>query len=175
AGVYLMLDDTDSAQTCLDAVLSSQTPMDALGKRYCWTRRAELALKQNEPTLALNITERLINSTPGISPGCVISFLWKLKAEALATIGQTEDACTLLNEAIKNAQAANERYLLWRIHASLGQLHHMMGHLTTAECEYATARSLIDEMANAIADAGLQERFRQGAYSKLSIFLNGEW
>jgi phage shock protein A len=34
--------------------------MDTMGKRYCWAKRAELALSQGEPDLALGIVERLI-------------------------------------------------------------------------------------------------------------------
>jgi len=71
-----LLDDLREARTCLETVLTSQTPMDSVGNRYCWARRAELELAHGNSALALEITERLIASAPGMSPGRVITFLW---------------------------------------------------------------------------------------------------
>jgi tetratricopeptide (TPR) repeat protein len=167
AGAYLMLDDQKSAQACLESVISPQTPMDTLGRRYCWARWAELALLQGDPALALDVTERLIASAPGMLPGSVITFLWKLKAEALAANGCTENALSLLHAAIENAQVTGERFLLWRVHASLGRLHRTMGKQEAAEKEFSAARTLVDEMADTVTDEMLKEKFRQGAYSIL--------
>ncbi len=97
-----------------------------MGKRYCWARRAELALAQGDPALALDIIERLIASAPGMSPGRVITFLWKLKGEALAAMGHTEEAHTLLQAAIENARATGERFLLWRSTRQPGRLYRAM-------------------------------------------------
>jgi tetratricopeptide (TPR) repeat protein len=167
AAVYFLLDDLKSAQVCLETVISPQTPMDTLGRRYCWVRRAELALSQDDPVLALDITDRLIATAPGMSPGRVITFLWKLKGVALAANGRTENACSLLQLANENAQATGERFLLWRIHARLGQLFHTMGHQEAAEKEFLAARALIDELAANIPEETLKDKFRQGAYSIL--------
>ena len=163
AGTYLALNENLSAQACLEAAISDLTPMDTLGKRYCWVQRAELALAQDEPTLALDITERLIASTPGISPGQIVTFLWKLKGEALAALGCIEDALPLLHAALENAKAAGERFLLWRVHACLGRLYHNMGRQDAAEKEIASARAVIDELAATIPDEALKESFRQGS------------
>jgi tetratricopeptide (TPR) repeat protein len=168
-GAYYLLDDLTTAQTCLETVLSLQTPMDTMGKRYCWARRAELALSQGDPALALDITDRLIASAPGMSPGRVITFLWKLKGEALATIGRTEEACSLLRAAIENARATEERFLLWRIHASLGRLYHTMNYQTEARKEFSAARELIQELAAAIPYKALEENFLQRAYNTLDM------
>ncbi|MBN1400188.1 MAG: AAA family ATPase [Anaerolineae bacterium] len=163
AGTYLMLDDLESAQACMEIVISSQTPMDALGKRYCWVRRAELALALGDPALALDITDRLIASAPGMSPGRVITYLWKLKAEALAPMGRAEEAASLLRVAMENARATKERFLLWRIHASLGRVHSAMNHHLEAQEEFSTARDLIEELAATIPDEALRDGFLQGA------------
>lgn len=167
AGVYLMLDDQKQADVCLEMAISPRTPMDTLGKRTCWLRRAELALAQDDPALALDITNRLIASAPGMSPGRVITFLWKLKAEALAANGSMKEACVLLQSAVENAQASGERFLLWRLHAHLSQLYTTMGSLEESEKEYVAARELIAELASTVSDASLQNRFRQGACSIL--------
>jgi tetratricopeptide (TPR) repeat protein len=161
---FRLLDDLTSAQTCLESVLSPQTPMDTLHKRYCWARRAELALAQGDPTLALDITNRLIATAPGMSPGCVITFLWKLRGEALAALGQLDDALALLCAAIENARASGERFLLWRVHVSLGRLYHSMGCQTQADTEFSAARELIAELATTIPDDTLKDNFIQRAY-----------
>ena len=167
AETYLMLDDLIAAQTCLEAVISSQTPMDTAGKRYCWVRWAELALAQADPALALEITERLIASAPGWSPGRIITFLWKLKAEALVAIGCTEKALPLLHSAIENAQVTGERFLLWRLYASLGRLYYIMVQQEEADKAFSVAQMLIDELAATIPDEALRHSFQQGAARSL--------
>jgi tetratricopeptide (TPR) repeat protein len=167
AGAYNSLHDLTGAQTCLKTVLSLQTPMDTLGNRYCWARRAELALCQGDPALALDITDRLIASAPGMSPGRVITFLWKLKGEALAAIGHTEEAHTLLQAAAENAQATGERFLLWRIHASLGRLYRATGRQSEAEMEFATARELVEELADTVPNGEVRDSFFQRAHDRL--------
>jgi tetratricopeptide (TPR) repeat protein len=169
AGVYLTLDEQKLAQASLETVISPQTPMDTMGKRYCWARRAELTLAQGDPALALDITDRLVASAPGMAPGRVITFLWKLKGEVLAASGRTEAACSLLHAAIENAQAAGERFLLWRVHASLGRLYRTMGQQEVAEKEFSAAYELIGELAATIPDEALKSNFLQGAYNALDL------
>jgi adenylate cyclase len=167
ATAYCLLDDLAGAQSCLETVLSPGTPMDTLHKRYCWARRAELALFQGDPALALEIVERLIASAPGKSPGRVITFLWKLKGEALCATGHSEEACALLQAAIEHARATGERFLLWRVHASLGRLYGAMNRRSEAETEFSTARKLAEELADTIPDEALKDNFVQRAYSAL--------
>jgi tetratricopeptide (TPR) repeat protein len=167
AGAYYLLDNLTQAQTCLETVLSPQTPMDTMGNRYCWARQAELALAQGNPALALDITDRLIASAPGMSPGRVITFLWKLKGEALIAMGQTEEAQTLLQAAAENAQATGERFLLWRIHTSLGRLYRALGRQSEAQNELATARELIQELADTVPTGELRDIFLQRAHERL--------
>jgi tetratricopeptide (TPR) repeat protein len=167
AGAYIVRDDLGGAQACLERVLSRQTPMDTMGNRYCWARRAELALAQGDLALTLDITDRLITSAPGMSPGSVITFLWKLKAEALLALGEMEEPETLLQAAIENAGATGERFLLWRLHASLGRLHCTLGRQSEAEKQFATARALIGELADTIPDGKLRDSFSQRAHERL--------
>ncbi len=167
AGAYYLLDELTAAQTCLEMVLSPQTPMDTIGKRYCWARRAELTLAQGDPALALDITDRLIASAPSMLPGRVITFLWKLKGETLAAMGRTEQACSLLRTAIENARAVEERFLLWRIHASLGRLYRATGCQSEAKKELATARQLIQELANTAPTGKVRNDFLERAHDRL--------
>jgi adenylate cyclase len=169
AGAYCLLDDLAAARTCLETVLSLQTPMDTVGNRYCWSRQAELALVQGNPALALDIADRLVASAPGMSPGRVITFLWKLKGEALATMGRTDEACFLLRGAIENAQATGERFLLWRLHGSLGRLYRAMGQEPEAEKERSEARELIEALGATVPDETLKDNFIQAAYGMFGL------
>ena len=169
AGAYLHLEDHKSAQSCLESAISPQTSMDTVGKRYCWLQRAELALAQGDPALALDITERLIASAPGMSPEQVITFLWKLKGEALAAIGSKEEALHLLHDALENAKAAEERFLLWRVHACLGRLYQDLGRQDLAEKEIESAQAIVDEMAVTMPDERLKAQFRKSTCRILEI------
>jgi tetratricopeptide (TPR) repeat protein len=169
AAAYCLLDDRTQAQICLESVLSAETPMDSLTKRYCWARRAELALAQGDPVLALDIVERLIASAPGMSPGRVITFLWKLRGEALASMGYPEEAHTLLQAALENAQATGERFMLWRLHASLGRLYRATGQELEAEKECSEARELIETLGATVPDETLKDNFVQAAYGMFGL------
>jgi hypothetical protein len=141
--------------------------MDTLHRRYCWAVRAELALAQDNPALALDITDRLIASAHGMSPGRVITFLWKLKGEALGAMGHAEEGCSLLHAAIDNAHTTGERFLLWRLHASLGRLCQAIDRQSEAHRESATARERIQELADTVSTGRLRDDFLQRAHERL--------
>jgi tetratricopeptide (TPR) repeat protein len=170
AATQMALGDRQKAREHLERVFSPETPMDTLGKRYCWAQRVELALAEDDPRLALETVERLIASAPGIGsapgmgPGPVIPYLWKLKAEALAALGRPDDAASLLYAAVEQTRSAEERYLRWRTHAALARVYRATGCGEAAEGELAAARALINESAATVADPALQDRFRQRAY-----------
>ena len=102
-----------------------------------------------------------------MSPGSVITFLWLLKGKALAVKGSLEEAEALLHAALVNAQNTEERFLLWRIHASLGRLYQRMDRVEISEEVMAAARSLIEEIATTVPDEELKHNFRQGAFKDL--------
>ena len=164
-----MMDDLKSVQKSLETVLSPQTPMDTLGKRYCWVRRGELALAQGDPNLALDITDRLIKSAPGMSPERVITFLWKLKGEALAVMGCTEEAVPLLQAAIKNAVELRERFLVWRLHGRLGRLYQAEGRQLDAESEFSIAWQLVEELAETVPDGEMRDHFLSQALDRIKV------
>jgi tetratricopeptide (TPR) repeat protein len=168
AAAHCLLDDLAQAQTCLDTVLSAETPMDTLYKRTCWASRAELALCQGDPALALDIIEGLITSAPGMAPGRVIPYLWKLKGEALGAMGQTEEAHTLLQAALENAQAMGERFLLWHVHASLARLYCGIGRQPEAERELSTACELVEGLAYTLPRGEVRDSFLRRAHRVLS-------
>ncbi len=161
ATAHILQGDLESARRRLDSVLSEGTPMDTKGRRYCWARRAELAFVQGNIAEALELTDRLIDAAAGIGPEKVITFLWLLKGKAFAAIGRTEEAEILLQAAAANAQKTGERFLLWRIHGTLGQLYLTMGQSAKAAHETSTAGRLIEEIAATVSDNELRQNFRQ--------------
>jgi tetratricopeptide (TPR) repeat protein len=169
AAAHIASGDLESAQTSLDSVISSQTPMDTMGKRYCWARKAQLAVAQGELDQALDIVERLIDSTPGSPAGCVVTFLWKIKGEILAAFGQPDEAILLFQEAIENARAQGEQYLLWRVHASLGRLYLKQGLDAKASDEVTASKALVEGLALSISDPNLKHGFIQGANQLLNF------
>jgi len=159
AATWHLLGQPAQALTCLAAVVSPEMGMDTVHKRTCWAKRAELALVQGEPFLALEIVDRLIASAPGMTPGQVVPFLWQLKADALAAAGQVEPARALLQAALDSAQAPGDRFLLWRICTSLGRLYYAMHCRPEAEQQFAVARRLVEELAQTIPDQDLRDTF----------------
>jgi DNA-binding SARP family transcriptional activator len=168
AGACCLLNDLEQAQTWLDRLLSPGTPMDSIHKRACWARQAELALLQGQASLALEVVERLIASAPGMSPGRVIPYLWQLKAEGLAAMGQPEEAGSLLQAAVQHAQMPGGQFLLWRLHASLAHVHDTMGEVAETEAHFSTARQLVAELADTIRVQALRDGFLRGAHGLLS-------
>ena len=82
-------------------------------------------------------------------------------------MGRTEEACSLLRAAIENARATEERFLLWRLHASLGRLYRALGRQSEAEREFSTARELVEELADTVPTGELRDVFLQRAHERL--------
>ena len=169
AAAYMMLGNHEATKECIELAIPSDACMETLSRRYCLVRRIELALMQDDPTSALNITERLIASAPNMSPGHVITYLWMLKGEALMANGDLENARLHFQAAIENAHANGERFLIWRIHIHLGNLFRTIGNNEAARKEFVLARAQIDELAATITDETLKENFRYGACNMLTL------
>jgi hypothetical protein len=75
----------------------------------------------------------------------------------------------LLQEAIENARAAGERFLLWRLHASLGQVYRALDRQPEAEVELSHARQLVVELADTLPDGELRENFLRRAHNRLRV------
>ena len=82
-------------------------------------------------------------------------------------MGQPEEAGSLLQAAVQNAQVPGARFLLWRLHASLGRVHGTMGQAAEAEAHFSTARQLVDELADTIRVQALRDGFLRGAHGLL--------
>jgi tetratricopeptide (TPR) repeat protein len=167
--VYLMLGDNSEAEACLDRVKLVEKPMNTLGRRYCWVQLARLALSKDDPALALDIADRLIESIPGVSPEGVVTSLLMIRGNALAALGQATEAEQAYQAAINNIETTGERYVLWRIRGDLYQLYQAIGCQEAAEAELSLASVQIEELATSIPDENLTDGFRQGAYKTLKM------
>ena len=87
------------------------------------------------------------------------------KAEALAAMGQSEEAGSLLQAAVREAQVLGARFLLWRLHASLGRLYRALGRHSEAEEEFASAHNLVEKLANTAPEGELRDNFLQRAHA----------
>lgn len=163
AGAYLMLNNPNMARAQLGSVIANETPMDTWGKRYCWIRRAELAFAQGDPHSTLEIANRLIASMPGSSHDRVVTYLWKLEAEALLEIGASEEALILLQTALQNALASEEKFLLWQVHASLARAQKHLNNQIEYEREISMAREEIKELAGKLPEGIGKNAFIQRA------------
>ncbi len=169
AAACFLLKDFDQAQVLLDSVLVPDTAMDTMNKRYCWARRAELALYQEDHSLAIDIVDRLITIAPGMAPGRVMTYLWKIKAEALTADGDTGTAFSLLGAAVENAHSTGERFLLWQLHRGLGWTYQVDGCLTEADQELSTSRELLEELVGSLPDGKLRTTFLKRGVESLMI------
>jgi predicted ATPase len=159
ARVLLLQQDFKQAESILTAALEPDAPMQTIGQRLVWAARAELALARGDPKLALDITDRLIASAANLSDEHVIPRLWKLRGEALAGLGQIEEAATTLRAAQEAAQEQGLRPWQWRICVVLGKLYHNQGRQEEAEQAFANARTIIEELAANVPDEHLRECF----------------
>jgi len=80
----------------------------------------------------------------------------KLKAEALAEIGNIGEAIKLMENALKLAQQVGNPPLLWQIHYTLGLLLEKHGDSLKANEHHAEAIALIEETASKLKDASLK-------------------
>jgi hypothetical protein len=74
----------------------------------------------------------------------------------------------MLQVAQKAARTQGLQSLLWRICVSLGKLYQSQRRQKEAEQAFATARTIIGELATTIADVALRDNFMHQATSVLS-------
>jgi DNA-binding CsgD family transcriptional regulator len=167
AQVLILQRNLARAESILTAALDADASMQTIGQRIVWAARADLALAGSDPGQALDITNRLIASAANLSEECVMPHLWKLRGEALLGLGQIFEAETALRAAQEAAYAQGLRPLQWRSCVSLGKLYQNQGHQEEAEQLFATARSIIEELAANVPDEQLREQFLSQATAML--------
>lgn len=161
--------DRAGAAAVLAPLLDEATPMETQGQRIGWLARAELALADGEPQLALAIAGRLIATAPHAAergPGCIPA-LWLLQGEALAALGRHAAA----EEALAAAAAGSERLGLlptrWRALRCLGRLYQGGGRRTLARGAYAEARAIVERLAGRLPAGEIRAAFLRRAAALL--------
>ena len=124
--------------------------------KWVW---AKVALAKGQPEEALQFADELIGSAPGNAKTQFIPALFKLKADALIELKQTDAAHLALENALQGAEQRNARPLLWEIHAVLGRLHQFLKEKDLANIEFLKAREIVHSMANTIDDYSLRADF----------------
>ena len=137
----LLNSETEQADTLLNKLWTEALPLESLGQRLLWTARAEVALCRHDAPFALKIAERLVASSPNLTPDSVIPYLWGLRAEALATLGRPLEAEVVLKEALLSARALG-RPLEWRVQVSLATFYRRQNRSLEARAGVAEARAL---------------------------------
>jgi DNA-binding CsgD family transcriptional regulator len=137
-----------------------------MAQRLVWCAAVELALAQGQPTRGLEIIDQLISFTANKSEGSSLRVA-KLRGETLAALQRIGEAEATLTEARALAAAQGVRSMQWRICVTLGNLYQYQERNTEAEQVFATARTLIEELAATIADEPLKDNFLHKATAML--------
>jgi len=163
---YILNHNLPAAQAVLQAAMPRDQPPRTMAERDVALAWGELMLAQGEAGLALQMTEHLLASAPGLFPGQSpqpIPHLLKLKGEALLALSQLDEAVEALEDAKRGAVARNARPVLWAIHRSLGRAYQLLQRKDQARQEYAAGRQLVEELVTTIPDASLRDQFERAA------------
>ncbi len=167
ASVSILLHDYARAGALLHTALSPGTAIQTMAQRMLCCASVELALAQGQPAHALNIIDRLMASAAQGTEGQNSLRVLKLRGEALVMLQRPVEAAVAFEEAQEIARTQGVRPMHWRICIALGSLYQAQGRNTEAEQVFATARTLIEELAATIADEPLHDNFLQLARAML--------
>jgi DNA-binding CsgD family transcriptional regulator/tetratricopeptide (TPR) repeat protein len=167
----LLADDLPGAEAALAAVAPpsharSDVPPGLTERRLAWAR-GEVLLRRGRPDAALRVADDLLASVPGEGPPQAIPALLRLRGEALAALGRTDEAAASLEAALGGAAERGQRPLQWRIHRLLGRLDGRRKRTRTAGRHFAAARELVAALAETVPDAAERDGFRARAMATL--------
>jgi predicted ATPase/DNA-binding CsgD family transcriptional regulator len=163
ASTLISQGDLKQAELVLNGALDPQTPAQTMAQRLMWCAQVELVLAQGNSARALEIANLLITSDPNTSHGQHILRVSKLRGEALKALQQPIEAESALAAARTIAKEQGARPMQWGIYVSLGNLYQAQGRHKEAEQVFATARTIIEELATTIEDESLRDNFMHQA------------
>jgi DNA-binding CsgD family transcriptional regulator len=168
ASEYLLDGDLGQAANLLKGVLPEWAARMPLAARLAWKVRAHLALAQGEPDLALQIADRLIETTEnGPATGDkAVAALAKLRGEALVVLGRPDEAACELRSAADLAERQKRVTLLWRAQAALGRLYLAEKRSEEAREALMSARRGIEQLAERVPGQ-LRENFLRRALAEI--------
>ncbi len=154
----------DTARPLLGRILRPDTPARTRWQRQAWGARAELALAENDPGLALEVVLKLRESTRNLGPDTVVPRLWALQGAALVRLGRYAEAEGVLLAAERCASERGFPGWVWRLHAELGRLYRAWGRREEAADHLLPARRVVQGLAGGIADERLRSKFVSRAF-----------
>ena len=155
------------SRTVLDEIVT-QRQILTMSQRQLWFARAELALAQHDPALALYIVEQLMAVAArhvDAQQRVVLPRLALLRAEvivhepSLVSEVKQSEALTDLETARDSVLARGAQLILWRIRLTLGKLYRLQNRHEEAETEFSATRQLIADMAAQLPDQALRENY----------------
>ena len=167
ASVSILLHDYARAEALLHTALSPDTAIQTMAQRMLCCASVELALAQGHPTRALEIIDQLVASAAHGAEGQSSLRVLKLRGEALVMLQRPVEAEIAFEAAREIATTQGVRPMQWRICIALGNLYQAQGRNIEAEQAFATARTLIEELAATITDESLRDNFLQRATAML--------
>jgi DNA-binding CsgD family transcriptional regulator len=132
-----------------------------LGERQLWLARAQVALAQRRPDVALEIADARLASEDAANPDSELGvpYLRLVRADALVSLQRFDEAAHTLEKARAEATQQGARPQLWRIEAALGHLHRLQRRRLEARRAFDAARAIADELAANVPDDELRVRF----------------
>ncbi len=158
------------AEEILSAELSPDLPMQTSVQRQLWRERAELALALGKPKSALDVADGLFATAANVPAGDMgpMPYIARIRGEALAALERWEEAEATLLAALNTAQTKAIPRLVWRIHVALGNLYQSQQQHAQAAQSFASARTVVDEIAASVPDPELRDNFVQQANAKMA-------
>jgi DNA-binding CsgD family transcriptional regulator len=169
---YVRQGDLGRAEALLAEVMPAGLPGSAelnMPLRGCWAVRAELELARGRPGTTLEIVDRLLAATANLREygPYAVPRLTGLRANALAGMRRAEEAARELAGAMEVARAQGQRPMLWRMHVDLGRACRSLGRRRAAEEHFASARTIIQELADGLSQGTLRDHFLTEALARL--------
>ena len=132
-----------------------------LGERRLLMARAEIALIEERPEMALQIVDARLAAERATNPDSVLGVpcLSLIRGEALTMLERYDEAERTLESARAEATAQSSRPMLWRIEAAVGHVHRLQRKRLEARRAFDAARAIADELAERIPDTDLRQRF----------------
>ncbi len=140
-------------------------PCEDINARAVGHARVELALARGDAETALQLAGQLGDSAENLSGWGEHNFvrLAVLRAKALAALGRTAEAESVLKAVQPVAVEQGLAARLWRVHVVLGQLYRSQARDAEADQEWTQAQTLIADLARTLPDDALRVQFIRAA------------
>jgi DNA-binding CsgD family transcriptional regulator len=166
AWVYALQRDHGRAESLLGSPPDAGAPIESLGQWWTVFGHIQLALARGNPELAL----RLLNAmSPPSSSGIAARdtpYLALARAEALIARARWTEAEAVLVDLRAAVDRQGLRPLLWRSDALLGELYQRVKRAEEVQRQFASARTVIEELALPLPD-DLRLEFLRSATARL--------